>query len=336
MKELSVKWYRIPTGEKLKPFTFIVGGRGIGKSYSAIETCINEYPGQFLYLRNTQIQLKESCGAFGNPFKKWAKNNNRDIVMKMEGEHAVVYEYVGEGDSREKKILGYGANLSTFENLRGVDLSDVKIVLFDEFIENRTLSFDQFDAFQHMYETVNRNRELEGEPALIVVLLSNAQRLGNPILRGYNLIPVIEGMQRTGQKVATVGNKRIELPFSEVSEAKRKTALYQDANENYIDQALNNNFSNDSFTGIKKVNLMEYAPICSIDGIYLYKHKADSTLYACSVPSKGVHNYRSKDNLIVFMRLYGLKLKLAYGSDKIFFADYSTKVDLLTILNMLY
>ena len=328
-----MKWYTIPTGDKLQPFTFIVGGRGIGKTYSAEDYCITNYPGQFLYLRNTGIQLKESCSAFGNPFKRWAKDHNRDIAMKMEGEHAIIYEYDEDG---AKTLIGYGANLSTFENLRGVDLSDVDIVLFDEFIENRSLGFDQFDAFQHMYETVNRNRELLGEPPLIVLLLSNAQRLGNPILRGYNLIPIIEGMQANNQRSATVGNKRIELPFSEVSEAKKNTALYQGAGDLFKEQALNNNFSNDSFTGIKKVNLMEFEPVCSVDDIYIYRHKSKTSFYCCAVPAKGVHKYRSKDNLIVFMRLYGLKLKLLYGTDQLFFSDYSTKVDLMQILNMLY
>ena len=336
MNNLSDKWYRIPTGEKLRPHTFIVGGRGIGKSYSAIDTCITKYKGQFLYLRNTAVQLKESCNSFGNPFKKWARDHNRDIMMKMESEHAVVYEYTGEGDDREKTIIGYGAALSTFDNLRGVDLSDVNFVMFDEFIEKRTLQFDQYTTYKGMYETVNRNRELEGEPPLYVVLLSNAQRLGNPILRGYDLIPVIESMQRSGQRVASVGNKRIELPFSEITELKRNTALYQGENDKYTDEALNNNFANDSFTGVKKVSLNEYSPICSIDDIYIYRHKSDSTFYACATPAKGVHNYRSRDHLIVFNRLYGLKLKLAYGSDKILFSDYATKVDLMTILNMLY
>lgn len=329
----NMKWYHIPTGKKLRPFNFIIGGRGVGKSYSAIDTCINEYPGHFLYLRNTQVQLRESCSAFGNPFKKWSAKNARDIRLKAEGDHAVVYEYDGDG---EKTLLGYGAALSVFSNLRSVDLSDVKFILFDEFIEKRSLTFDQYTTFKDMYETVNRNRELEGEPPVYAVMLSNAQRLGNPLLRGYNLIPTIEAMQRTGQRVATVGNKRIELPFSEVSEAKKHTALYEGETDDYTDQALNNNFTNDSFTGVKQVNLMEYSPVCSIDNIYIYRHKSNSTFYACSVPAKGVHNYRSRDNQIVFMRLYGLKLKLACGADKIYFSDYSTKVDLLQLLNMLY
>ena len=74
----------------------------------------------------------------------------------------------------------------------------------------------------------------------------------------------------------------------------------------------------------------------SIDGIYLYKHKSEVLYYACSVPANNIHHYSSSDNFIVFYKLYGLRLKLAIGSDKMFFSDYSTKVDLLTILKMFY
>ena len=333
---MAINWYKIPDNNKLRPFTFIVGGRGIGKTYNSIERALTEYKGKFLYLRNTKEQLQESCGAFGNPFKKWAQDHDKDIVMRLEKSHSVVYETIAEGVKSEINIIGFGANLSTFENLRGVDLSNVEFIIFDEFIENRTLTFDQFKAFLQMYETVNRNRELMGQEPVKVVLLSNAQRLGNPILRGFNLIPVIENMQKTGQRSYANGSIRIELPFSEVSEAKRGTALYAAVNgSGYSKEALDNNFVNDSFTGIKTVNLMEYAPVVCIDEIYIYRHKSNTMYYACATPAN-VKKYRSKDNYIIFYRLYGLRLKLAYGSDQLQFSDYATKVDLLNLLKMLY
>ena len=329
-------WYHIPPLPKLRPFTFIVGGRGIGKTYDSIGVCVEDFPGSFMYMRNTREQLQESCGAFGNPFKRWGLDHNRDIKLELERKHAIVTEYTSHENELTKNVIGFGANLSTFENLRGVDLSNIKIVLFDEFIEDRTLSFDQFKAFLNMYETINRNRELQGEPPLIVILLSNAQRLGNPILRGFNLIPTIEGMQRSGQHSFANDTIRIELPFSQVSEDKRNTALYKAAaNTNYTSEALNNNFVNDSFTGVKKVNLSEYTPLFSIDDIFIYRHKSTGLYYACAVPAN-VKHYSSKDNYIVFYKLYGLKLKLAAGSDNINYSDYSTKIDLLNLLRMLY
>lgn len=332
-----MEWYKIPDNSKLRPFTFIVGGRGIGKTYSAIDRAVREYRNKFLYLRNTREQLQESVGAFGNPFKKWASDNNVDIRMEIERRHAVVNQYMyDDAGNSTKKCIGFAANLSTFENLRGIDLSNVEFILFDEFIEDRTLSFDQYKAFLHMYETVNRNRELEGQEPCKVVLLSNAQRLGNPILRGFNLIPQIEAMQKSGQRTYCNGPVRIELPFSNVSEEKKNTALYQaTAGTNFEKEALENNFINDSFTGVKKVNINEFTPLFAIDDIYIYKHKADVYYYACSIPAP-VRKYRSVDNYIVFYRLYGLQLKLAIGSDKMFYSDYSTKIDLLNLLKMLY
>lgn len=331
-----MKWYKIPDDNKLRPFTFIVGGRGIGKTYSAIDRGITEHKHAFLYLRNTREQLQESCGAFGNPFKKWASDHNRDIRLVGEKNHAVIKEWQNDGQKIIENVIGSGANLSTFENLRGVDLSETNFILFDEFIENRTLTFDQFKAFLHMYETVNRNRELEGLPPCKVILLSNAQRLGNPILRGFNLIPVIENMQKTGQRSYADGPIRIELPFSEVSEEKKKTALYTAVNgSSFNAEALDNNFINDSFTGVKKVNINEYTPVVCIDDIYIYRHKSDNTYYACSIPAQ-VKKYRSVDNYLVFYKIFGLRLKLAVASDLVYFSDYSTKVDLLQILKILY
>ena len=329
-----VNWYQIPDDNKLKPFNFIIGGYGIGKTYSAIARAVLSYPGAFLYLRNTGEQLKECCGEFGNPFKKWANDNNRNIMMRMEKGHAVVTEQT----ESEKTVIGYGACLSTFENLRSIDLSQIKFIIYEEFIENRTLQFDQFKNFTRAYETVNRNREIFGENPVYVVLLSNAQRLGNPILRGYNLIPIIESMQRSGQHnaVCNNGQVRIELPFSEVSAAKKETALYK-ATEGALFQreALDNNFINDSFTGVKKVNINEFTPVVCIDDIYIYKHKSDVLYYACSIPAN-IRKYRSKDNFMVFYRIFGFQFKLAIGTDKFLFSDYSTKVDLLGILKMLY
>ena len=331
-----VKWYKIPDNDKLRPFTFIVGGRGIGKTYSCIDVGITQHENAFLYLRNTREQLAESCGDFGNPFKKWANDHKRDIKLVAERNHAVIKEWKFAGQETVNYNIGAGANLSTFSNMRGVDLSNINFIMFDEFIENRTLSFDQYSAFLHMYETVNRNREIEGLPPTICVLLSNAQRLGNPILRGFNLIPVIENMQKNGQRSYADGPIRIELPFSDVSEEKRQTALYQAANNSkFNSEALDNNFINDSFTNVKKVNINEYTPMVCIDDIYIYKHKSEVLYYACSIPAN-IRKYTSRDNFLIFYKLFGFQLKLAIGSDKVYFSDYATKVDLLQILKMLY
>lgn len=315
--------------DELRAIGIVIGGRGIGKTYSSIDFMINGQDKRFIYMRNSVVQLDESCGEFGNPFKKWATDHDRIIYMEKEKNHALIYEATEDGN----KCIGYGVALSTFENLRGVDLSDVDYVLFDEFIERKKFTFDQFAAFQHFYETVNRNRELFGEPPLKCLLLSNSQKLDNPILAGYNLIPVIEGMVRTGQKKYKNKGLFVLLPESDISRLKAQTENYKLINGSKIaDENLKNKFSYDSFYGISRRNIREYLPMCAIDDIYIYRHKSNGKYYACHTRSDGVREFDSKDNRPIFYRTYGRFLDLAAANGTLEYSDFIVKTKLSEIL----
>lgn len=325
----NIEWYDISkVAHKLTAVNIIIGGRGIGKTYSALSYVINSGK-PFIYLRNTDVQLKECVTAFGNPFKRWNTDNDRNIYFKTEKSHSLIYD----ADDESGQSIGYGLALSTFENLRGVDLSDVCFVLFDEFIEKRSLSFRQFECFVSFYETVNRNRELLGEQPLCCILLSNSQKLGNPILAGYGLITIIENMIRTGQKEFRKKGLYLSLPSSGVSDLKRNTANYMLINGTKIaDEALSNAFAFDSFYGVKKQNLNEYTPVVQIDDLYIYKHKANGQLYCCMSQAQGIPVFSSRDNLTAFLRAFGRKLMDAASKGKIYYADFVTKSQLLDII----
>lgn len=324
-----IDWYDISKVEnKLAAINIIIGGRGIGKTYSALSYIINKGK-PFIYLRNTDVQLKECITAFGNPFKRWNRDHDRHIIFRSEKSHANVYDEDGESG----QPIGYGLALSTFENLRGVDLSDVEYVLFDEFIEKRSLSFRQFECFVSFYETVNRNRELLGEKPLCCILLSNAQKLSNPLLAGYNLISTIEQMTRSGQKEYRKAGLYLSLPSCGVSDLKKGTVNYTLINGTKIaDEALNNAFAFDSFYGVKKQNITEYLPVAQIDDIYLYKHKSSGQLYACTIQAQNIPVFSSRDNLTAFLRAFGVKLMDAASSGKLYYSDFTTKSQLLEII----
>ena len=324
-----INWYDISKVEaKLQAINIIIGGRGIGKTYSALSYLINKQQ-PFIYLRNTDVQMSECLTNFGNPFKRWNTDHNRRIVFTSEKKHSLIFDADVEGSDP----LGYGLALSTFENLRGVDLSDVRYVLFDEFIEKRSLSFRQFECFISFYETVNRNRELLGEDPLQCILLSNSQRLNNPILAGYGLIPIIENMIIHSQKEFRKPGLYISLPESEVSDAKRSTANYQLINGTKIaSEALDNKFSFDSFYGVKKKKLLEYLPVLQIDDMYLYRHKHTGSLYICQVQAQNIPVFSSRDNLTAFLRSYGRKLMDAAAAGSLEYSDFLTKSKILEII----
>lgn len=306
---------------KMRAFNIYIGGRGIGKTYSAI-TFIMEKREPFIYLRNTDVQIKESCTDFGNPFKTWSRDHGRDISIRMQGKHAIVQERNGD---EMPTTIGYAAALSTAGNLRGVDLSDVTTILFDEFIEKTPLKFAQFDALMNFYETVSRNRELLGRDPLRVIMLSNAQKLDNDILYAFDLIPIIEGMIRTGQQDYSRDAIYLSLPKSEISEAKKNTAAYVAANKTkFYKEAIQNEFANDNFVGIGAQPLREYRGIGKFDDVYIYKHKSAARYYCCGSRCENVPEYNSRVPYM-FIRYVAPKLARAYANNNLYFSDFVTK-----------
>ena len=324
-----MKWYDIRAEQhRWRALNIIIGSRGVGKTYSAIDFMMS-LSTPFIYLRNKATQIDTCCSAFGNPFKKWCKNTGREVFIKSTKDCGLIYERVEE----ENILKGYALPLSVFENMRGVDLSDVTHVLYDEFIERDKLKYDQFSGFMNFYETVNRNRELEGEPPLQVFMLSNAQKLDSPILAGLDIVSVIENMVKTGQQNYSKENLWLTLPRSVVSEAKKGTALYQIAQgTKYYDEAIENKFANDSFYGIKKQPIIEYTGFACIDGIYVYKHKSDGRYYACNTPCDNVPIYDSKVNTMLLYRALYITIAAAYSSGNLFFSDFMVKSKLMDII----
>lgn len=326
---MIINYYDIrPRAHKLAAVSIIIGGRGIGKTYSSISFML-EQDRPFIYLRNTAVQMDESASVFGNPFKKVSKDLGRDIRLEAEKKHYVINEYLENG---EKKLLGYGAALSTFGNLRGVDLSDAGYCLFDEFIERRTLSFNQWDNFQQFYETVNRNRELEGEEPFKCILLSNSQTLQNDILQGYGLVNRIIGMKERGEHLYREPGLYLELPESEVSDLKAKTANYRlIAGTDTALESLSNEFAYDSFTRVKKQPIREYMPVCMAGdpggsgSVCFYRHKSSGGLYVSQTPNMNCKIY-DKEMYTLFMRERGLALRELIVQGRVYYEDYNSKI----------
>lgn len=312
--------------EDIKALSIIIGGRGIGKTYGALDYLIRNKK-RFIYMRNTKTQIGESATDFGNPFKRLNKDKGYNIHIYPEKEHFNIID-----DSTGLNI-GYACPLSIFENYRGADISDVDYVLFDEFIENRTLTFDQYKCFVNMRETVGRNRELLGEEPLYNILLSNSQSLNNPILVGENLIPIIEGMKRSGQLKHKTKDLLLFLPVSEISELKKNTSLYRGKEGTRIyKENLQNEFANDSFYGVEKRNIKEYKPLCKIDDMYIYIHKSNGSKYICNIQATNIPEFSSRDNALTFYQFIGRFLMLEYARGSVKFSDFTTKTKLLKII----
>ena len=261
-------------------FCSVVGSRGTGKTYGLLKYVI-EQKRKFILLRRLQSQIQViSGGKESNPFNKLNTDNGWNITPIKKSGQLCFYETVEDDDGKIKPVgdcLGYAMALSTVATIRGGDWSDVEVVIFDECIPmagERPIK-DEFVQFMHFVETVNRNRELEGKKALKVFMLGNANQLCNPYYAGWGFmktaLKMIHGRQMMYR--AKEGNRiMILLLDSPISEKKKQTELYKNADSDFIQNAIENAFFTDA-TNIKSKNLKGASYIVSVGDIGIYRLK---------------------------------------------------------------
>ena len=264
----------------------VVGARGTGKTYGCIRWLL-EHQKPFLYVRRLRSQLDECRRESGNPFKKL----NTDLGINIQpfpNAGSVLFRY----DDKTGPIAAVGVALSVVANIRGVDFSDMDYIVFDEFIlsDGEHPIRNEFQAFLNFYETVNRNRELEGKPAVTCIMLGNANKISNPYFSGWHCMRRVLNMIRGNQCVWRTDDRTrmiILLLDSPISQRKQETVLYQNSNADFIKMALDNAFRTDE-TKIKSEPLREFTHIVSVGEIGIYRHKSERRYYvsATTQPDK--------------------------------------------------
>ena len=261
-------------------FISVVGARGVGKTYGIFKKLTREKK-PFIYLRRLKSQL-DQCGKLeGNPFKKINTDTGSNVLPFSSG--GILSFREGE---KTGPLVAVGVALSVVANIRGVDFSDIDYIVFDEFIASvgEHPIKNEFQAFLNFYETVNRNRELEGKEPVKCIMLGNANTLLNPYFASWHFMKTALKMISGNQMVwRSADNTRmvIMLLQSPISQRKRETALYQNAGNDFITMALDNAFRTDE-TNIKSEPLTEYYHLVSIGENGIYRHEAERKYVVCS------------------------------------------------------
>lgn len=305
------------------PFIYVVGGRGIGKTYGGLEYVLkNDIT--FMLTRRTEKQQDMISDPLLSPLKKPCKALELSYDVQLI-EKNISGIYVNDD------FKGFGVSLYTMSSIRGFDAGDVKIWLYDEFIPERHEKRMKGEgrAYLNAYETINRNRELEGEPPLKSICMSNSEDIGNPIFAEMHLIGVAEKMQAKGQEVYINGERGITVLLpnkSPISEAKKQTALYKalPKDSTYLSMSLENDFELEPC--IDPQRLSEYKIVVSVGDVNIYEHKSDSCMYYISSHYSGTCERYATDatSLMHFKTAYKYILT-AYMVDRVKFESIQIK-----------
>ena len=133
---------------------FIVTERGFGKTYGISKYVVNDFlnnKNEFAYIRRYKSELKKSVPKF---FSGLIKNN------EFPDHHLLSKGYSFYIDDQE---AGYSMTLSTAQDLKGTNYSNVKTIIFDEFIieegQKKFYLTNEVFVFLNLIETIARLRD---------------------------------------------------------------------------------------------------------------------------------------------------------------------------------
>lgn len=166
-------------------YNFVVGGRGIGKSYGAkllsIKRAIS-HGEEFIYVRRFMTHLKKSKGTFFADVAHEFPGHQ----FKVEGDYAYAAREPRDGEPAKWKRIGYFYALSTAQTIKSTAFPLVRRIIFDEFINEKGSRYleDEFVTFNNFYNTVDRY-----DDRVIVLFLANAVSIDNPYFVELDIAP---------------------------------------------------------------------------------------------------------------------------------------------------
>lgn len=262
-------------------FIFGFGARGIGKTYGILDA-VRENAlaglGKFILLRRQQAQADFIGKPDFSPFKVLDRDKGYQTDVKRLDKFTAAF-YAGE------EIIGYIMALSTIQNIRGFDGSDVTTMFYDEFIPEKHARpiKNEAEALFNAYETINRNRELFGQKPLKLIAMSNANNISNDYFLSLGVVDKIDRMKSKGQSIYINREKSlaiIDYQNAEISEKKKKTALYKlTSGSDFEKMAIENSFLHDFESDYRSIPLRECSPLVAVGEICIYTHKSSGEFY---------------------------------------------------------
>ena len=318
--------------DKRYPFVFGVGARGIGKTYGALKWLINQ-DRKFILLRLTQAEAELVATPEANPFKPLGKEYEKRVTFKKVDKNSTAIFLDGN-------LKGMIMALSTFAKIRGADFSDFDYIFFDEFIPEKHIKKISHagEALKNCYETVNRNRELDGMDPVKLVCMANAMNFNNDILIEFDLADPIHKMQDHTQQFFYDESRGLMMIYpqnSPISERKKETALYK-LKGRYNEMALDNVFREYYDGNIRSMNLKGFKPMYIFGDMCFYRSLNADRIWYLSRTCKG--NFKEEYTNTDFEQMQFIKKHMLlhdlYLQGKIYFEKPDLELRFLDLMKM--
>lgn len=316
---------------------FFVGPRGSGKSFGVLDyeykRCLNG-AGKFFYVRTNQVELDLLRDPELSPFVALNIKNHYDITLKKKNQYLVS---IYEDSEKMDNPIGSCLALSTVFHVRGMSANLYQDIFYDEFIPEQHVRKmkGQGKAVKQMYETFNRNRELEGEPAMRLICCANSDDLNNDLLMSYDLVDHLLQMRAEDIEVKDFPDRGLRLIYplhSPIAEKKKNTAAYKGESGSYVNMALGNEFVSFYKGNIQPRDIKQFNPVVKIGSLCIYKSKTNKEIYITRYQRGEFKEiYDLTDYNLSRFRLRHHKLQQHYYNKKIKFESSSCELEFVNL-----
>lgn len=214
---------------------FLLGGRGIGKTYGMKKWAINDFlktGQQFIYLRRYKSELKDLDKFFNAVSQEFPEEE-----LKVKGHTFYI----------NNKVAGHAVALSTALTKKSAEYPKVNKIIYDEFLimkSNLHYIPNEPEMFLEFFETVARMRD-----NVRAFFLGNATSENNPYFVYFDL-RCPEKFYYDSKRYILVENIQNNATFVEAKKNTRFGKLIQGTE--YADYSIDNQFFSDDVTFIEE------------------------------------------------------------------------------------
>ena len=342
MKHPETFYYDIRHDFELFPYAWcylIWSKRGPGKTYSTLRYCIEEKI-KFVFIKRTIRDVDLICmdGAkkgvefSTNPFKPLNRDFGWNIgPVKISEGFAGFYERYDDGKAHGEP-LGYCFALSASKDIKGFDISECDIIIFDEFIPKKHERKMRAEGEQllDIYMTVRRDRIERGRPELKLVCLANATSANNPTFEMLDVTDIAVEMDIHNREYTWDEDRQIlmhQIPSSIAEEEKKSGIEKAMEGTPWAEMAFGGHFAFDDFTNVKHNRLKGFRPVCAYEykkkTTYVYEKDGYYYLTRAKANTAYLYNLSRENEQHKFWSDYGYDLRCELIENRCTFEKFS-------------
>ena len=315
--------------------------RGPGKTYSALRYPYHKF--KTLYMKRTNKDVQIICdyqGDLDRDPSPWAPLN-RDFGLNVrprlfQDGLAAFYD-AGEDGAPAGAVINYVASLNAIKVIKGMDMSDVDWMIFDEFIPQpgEVVKHAEGDMLLNLYETVSRDRIKRGRDPLKLILFANAEEISTYITNTLEVVDTMADMQ--AKQIHKYYDETRGILFHHISqeecpitEQEKRGMFRAMAGTSWAAKSYGGEFSSNDFSNICDMNLKGMRCLYHLhyrrhNDAYIYLNNKTGMFYMTNVRGSYIQSYdldRENEQKRFFME-HGLDLREKCVNDRFKFKRYS-------------